>query len=45
MSGDRRNKRLVTLCAAFLGIAIFLVVIPAMAQNNNGDYIFLLASG
>jgi hypothetical protein len=35
----------VTLCAAFLGIAIFLAVIPAMAQNNNGDYIFLLASG
>lgn len=45
MSGNRRNKRLVTLSAAFLCIAIFLAAIPAMAQNNNGDYIFLLASG
>ena len=35
-----------TVCVASLGLAIFMTVIPAMAQtNNNGDYIFLLASG
>jgi hypothetical protein len=30
---------------AVVGLAMFLVAIPALAQNSSGDYIFLFASG
>jgi len=30
---------------ALMGLALFLAAIPATAQNSNGDYIFLIASG
>lgn len=43
MSRERMSMRLAALCVPLLSIAI--AVIPAMAQSNNGDYIFLLASG
>ena len=39
------TMRFVTICVSFLNIVAFLAVVPAMAQSNNGDYIFLLASG
>ena len=39
------TMRFVTVCVSFLNIVTVLAVIPAMAQSNNGDYIFLLASG
>lgn len=45
MSGDTMNMRLSTICVALLSITTFLAVVPAMAQSNNGDYLFLLASG
>jgi hypothetical protein len=35
----------VNVRAAEVGLAILLAVIPAMAQSNSGDYIFLIASG
>ena len=31
--------------AAEAGLALFLFVIPSMAQNNSGDYVFLVGSG
>jgi hypothetical protein len=33
------------MCVSFLNIVTLLAVIPATAQSNNGDYMFLLASG
>lgn len=39
------TMRFVTRCVSFLNALTFLAVIPLMAQSNNGDYIFLLASG
>ena len=38
------TMRFATMCISFL-IVTFLAVVPSMAQSNNGDYIFLLASG
>jgi hypothetical protein len=32
-------------CNAVVGVAIFLVARPALAQNTSGDYVFLIGSG
>jgi len=45
MSNRRQLQGWVIAWAAGLGLAIFLVSFPAMAQSNSGDYIFLIASG
>ena len=39
------TMRFVTMWVSCLNIVTFLAVIPATAQSNNGDYMFLLASG
>ena len=45
MSSQRVFSSLVITWVAMPSLAIFLVAIPAMAQNSNGDYIFLVGSG
>ncbi|HXY01241.1 MAG TPA: hypothetical protein VEI54_09995 [Candidatus Limnocylindrales bacterium] len=45
MSSQRELQRLVIAWTTGVGLAIFLVSFPAMAQRNSGDHIFLIASG
>ncbi len=45
MSSQRVFSSLVITWVAMPSLAIFLVAIPAMAQDGNGDYIFLMGSG
>jgi hypothetical protein len=39
------TMRFVNGCVSFLSAVTFLTVLPATAQSNHGNYIFLLASG
>jgi hypothetical protein len=45
MLSHRELQSWVVAWAARVGLAIFLVAVPAMAQNNSGDYVFLIGSG
>jgi hypothetical protein len=45
MSSQRDLQNSVVAWTARVGLAILLVAIPAMTQNSDGDYIFLIASG
>jgi hypothetical protein len=45
MSSQRELLTWVIAWAAGVGLALFIVPIPAMAQSNSADYIFLIASG
>ncbi len=45
MPNQKRFLGLAITGVAVPGLAILLAAIPAMAQSNSGDYIFLIASG
>jgi hypothetical protein len=45
MSSQRELLTWVIAWTAGVGLALFLVPIPAIAQSNSADYIFLIASG
>jgi hypothetical protein len=45
MLSHRELQSWVIAWVARVGLAIFLVAVPAMAQSSSGDYIFLIASG
>jgi hypothetical protein len=45
MSSQKVFSSLVVTWVAVPSLAMFLAAIPAMAQNSNGDYIFLVGSG
>jgi hypothetical protein len=45
MSSQRELPSWVIAWTAVVGLAIFPVAIPAMAQSSSGDYLFLIASG
>jgi hypothetical protein len=45
MSSQRELLTWVIAWTAGVGLALFIVPIPAMAQSNSADYVLLIASG